>query len=160
MPEGAGAAAEVGGSARLSLVRAKPEAAPAPIGPLPGPMLEYITSDEALSTVGVGESSSSVDTNVSWPESPPPPIPEVLTEGGISVDTAVQSSRQPKNIRSLEVLSLIQEVATESMRAYIPVVAEEAAAESDPGGGMGRGGCDIFPVTENISPSRRPQHLK
>ena len=39
-----------------------------------------MTSDEALSTVGVGESSSSVDTNVSWPESPPPPVPERLTE--------------------------------------------------------------------------------
>ena len=39
-----------------------------------------MTSDEALSTVGVGESSSSVDTNVSWPESPPPPVPEVLTD--------------------------------------------------------------------------------
>ena len=40
-----------------------------------------MTSEEALSTVGVGESSSSVETSVSWPESPPPPVPEVLTEG-------------------------------------------------------------------------------
>ena len=39
-----------------------------------------MTSEEALSTVGVGESSSSVETSVSWPESPPP-VPEVLTEG-------------------------------------------------------------------------------
>ena len=40
-----------------------------------------MTSEDALSTVGVGESSSSVETSVSWPESPPPPVPEVLTEG-------------------------------------------------------------------------------
>ena len=39
-----------------------------------------MTSEEALSTVGVGESSSSVETSVSWPESPPPPVPEVFTE--------------------------------------------------------------------------------